>query len=127
MGRSEKPMNELKPEDVMRALAWYEVVGKNIGSVTLPYDELKAIAALLREKDAEIERLHATCTELTRKCASLHAARAEAITEFALRLKSCEFYEVADQYDGMQYVDFCVWVDQIAEKLKGETNGESDL
>jgi hypothetical protein len=50
-------MNELKPEDVRRALAWYEVVGKNIGSVTLPYDELKAIAALLREKDAEIKEL----------------------------------------------------------------------
>ena len=50
-------MNEMKPEDVMRALAWYEVVGKNIGSVTIPYDELQAIAALLREKDAETKGL----------------------------------------------------------------------
>jgi hypothetical protein len=50
-------MNELKPKDVMRALAWYEVVGKNIGSVTIPYDELQAIATLLREKDAEIKEL----------------------------------------------------------------------
>ena len=50
-------MNELKSEDAMRALAWYEVVGKNIGSVTLPYDELKAIADLIREKDACIEQL----------------------------------------------------------------------
>lgn len=50
-------MNELKPEDVRMALAWYEVVGKNIGIVTVPYDEIQAIANLLREKDAEIERL----------------------------------------------------------------------
>jgi restriction endonuclease S subunit len=49
-------MNELKPEDAMRALAWYEVVGKKIGSVTIPYDELKAIADLIREKDALIEK-----------------------------------------------------------------------
>ena len=49
-------MNEPKSEDVMKALAWYEVVGKNIGSVTIPYDELQAIAALLREKDALIAK-----------------------------------------------------------------------
>ena len=48
---------ELKPEVVTKALAWYEVVGKNVGSVTLPYDELKAITALLREKDARIKEL----------------------------------------------------------------------
>ena len=48
---------ELKPEDVMRVLAWYEVVCKNIGSITVPSDELIAIASLLREKDAEIKGL----------------------------------------------------------------------
>lgn len=47
-------MNELKPEDVRKALAWYEVVGKNIGSVTIPYNELQAIAAQFREKDTAI-------------------------------------------------------------------------
>lgn len=50
-------MNEPKSEDVMRAMAWYEVVGKNIGSVTVPYNEIQAIANLLREKDALIKHL----------------------------------------------------------------------
>ena len=50
-------MNKMKPEDVMRALTWYEVVGKCVDNVTVPYHELKAIVDLLREKDAEIERL----------------------------------------------------------------------
>lgn len=104
-------MDELKPEDVMRTLAWYEVVGKNIGSVTVPYDELQAIANLLRENNAEIEKLTVNMNaygltaknlaeeneRLTNICQSyalqygtardkeyfLNKARAEAITEFA--------------------------------------------
>lgn len=110
-------MNELKPEDVKQALAWYEVVGKNIGSVTIPYNELQAIAAQLREKDAEIERLKqehkdyiedttALLSEKNAKCEKLmrenavyangvekvaenyhRQGRAEAITEFAEKLK----------------------------------------
>ena len=65
-------MNELKPEDVMRALAWYEVVCKNIGSVTVPSNELQAIAALLREKDALIEDYR---QELGRTRVALNDAR----------------------------------------------------
>ena len=81
---------EMKPEDVTRALAWYEVVGKNVGSVTLPYAELKAIADLLREQNTEIEDLRydneyqkQTIYNLTRM---LENARTKAIAEFAKRL-----------------------------------------
>lgn len=35
--------------DVMSALAWYEVVGRNVGSVTIPYDELQAIVTLIEK------------------------------------------------------------------------------
>jgi hypothetical protein len=125
-------MNELKPEDVMRALeAWiYDFKGTATqfcalcDAITL----LKKYQAENAEKDAEIERLYKGIEELAdesdaRDIDDTYARpkiRDEAITEFALRLKSCEFYEVADQYDGMQYVDFCDWVDQIAKEMKGD-------
>lgn len=90
-------MNKLKPEDVRKALAWYEVVGKNIGSVTIPYNELQAIAAQFREKDSEIEMLTAqiehcdACDRIglthTEHMYCIKQAKSEAITEFAERLK----------------------------------------
>ena len=107
----------------MRALAWYEVVGKNIGSVTIPYDELRAIAALLREKDAEIERLNKEVDRLSQVVLyhdafandAMADARAEAITEFAERAKR-----------RLPIISPSVF-DQIAKEMKGEENGESDL
>lgn len=103
-------MNELKPEDVMRALAWYEVVGKNTGSVTIPYNELQAIAAQFREKDAEIESLHHNL-EVAIEMANL--IRADVISEITERLKErmLEVYP-ADIYDSD--------IDQIANELKEE-------
>lgn len=73
---------------------------------------------------AEIERLNndlAISRKETKRYMTSHKqTRADAITEFAERLKSCEFFEIADQYSGMQYVDFCDWVDKIKKELKGE-------
>ena len=105
-------MNELKPEDVTKALAWYEVVGKNIGSVTIPYNELQAIAAQFREKDAEIERLKKLHEGFATKFKA--EFKADAITEFVEKLKERmrEVYP-ADIYDSD--------IDQIACELKGES------
>lgn len=120
-------MSEMKPEDVIMAL---DVCVEGVCDAC-PYNEnpfcrddmMIDTLALLREKDAEIERLKAENAiyenGVEKVAENYHRqGRAEAITEFALRLKSCEFYEVADQYDGMQYIDFCDWVDKIAKELK---------
>ena len=125
-------LNELKPEDVIEKVERMAEVVSNQSEDNLFWD----ILALLREKDAEIERLREELQDVRRDrkdCADEfffllancenHEARArdKAIDEFSERLKSFEFYEIADQYDGMQYVDFCDWVEKIAKELKGET------
>ena len=170
-------MNEMKPEDVMRALECCEQHGKCkecplkdkgihgcmfylmhrviillrekdaarkelweermriYNDLQEWKEECKKYQDACREKDAEIEKLKkgqenvsAVCKSAMEHYDSLYeqakdilkaAARDEAITEFSLRLKSCEFYEVADECDGMQYIDFCDWVDQIAKEMKG--------
>lgn len=118
-------MNELKPEDVMRALAWYEVVCENIGSVTVPPNELKAIAALLREKDAEIERLQGAVEqyeeerkyhfEMSRK------RIAEAIDEFADALEKHFCHDPA--FLGVEQRLIMDVVKQKTKELKGEIYG----
>lgn len=145
-------MNELKPEDVMRALECFHnrILNTDLAAKITEQEMMAVICAiaLLREKDARIAELEAENQEVHSNWQKLKKsfdeaseefldyqadvqmeiayARAEAITEFAERLKSCEFFEIADQYDGMQYVDFCDWVYQIAEELKGANNGESN-
>lgn len=139
-------MNELKPEDVMKALAWYEVVGKNIGSVTIPYNELQAITAQFREKDAtlemcaetierqdkelakkdmEIDRLNKEVDRLSQVVLyhdafandAIADARAEAITEFAERLKA---QECLPEYPWDEPFVLARNIDQIANELKEE-------
>jgi hypothetical protein len=102
-------MNEMKPEDVMRAL---ECCASGTGGDACndcPFNERnvcdndmnaieKAALAILREKDAEIERLNVVIETMEDNCMTcdykivdrVSTARAEAITEFAERLK--KFY-----------------------------------
>ena len=142
-------MNELKPEDVMKALELYvqrylmpnvDIDGtvqvgdaerwflKLLKEQLVPY-----VTALLREKDAEIERLQGALkaeerhNELTMECAkkALANARAEAITEFAERLKACfDTYPDNEEAHAL-YVRSIV--DQIADEMKGATDGKTDL
>ena len=192
-------MNEMKPEDVMRACdraqpsdersalreyrrRIYEAVNyrgtndhEDVTTILLEYKK-----AILREKDAEIERLrevivkgdyssytarlaaetwHRNNSEFIRrleseidrlkaKCEALEeesdinryncrqyeeaadTARAEAITEFAERLKA----EAVEVDVSMGYGNECwqkavtEWeIDQIAKEMKGETDGKTDL
>ena len=48
--------------------------------------------------------------------------RANAIKQMQKKLTSDEFYIVADEYNGMQYVDFCAWVDDIVKEILEENN-----
>ena len=59
-------MNKMKPEDVMKALEWYDVVCENIGSITLSIAEMKAIRTIIREKDALIAELTQTIAKKTK-------------------------------------------------------------
>lgn len=129
-------MNELKPEDVMKALECCSNPDVDACSRCPIYPfslnwtqeecmetAIRYALALLREKDAEIERLHASCTELTRKCANLHAARAEAITEFAERLKASLNDVARWQMHGVEGERFIIGkslIDRIAKEMKGE-------
>ena len=125
-------MNELKPEDVMKAL---ECCSKSNGvdacmsgcplweTDTCPCVEdeaalMKSALALLREKDAEIERLShqcsecAGCTQWKCDCSNI---RDEAITEFAERLKSEVNGGQFASYKGLEIRNV---IDQIAKEMK---------
>ena len=110
-------MNELKPEDVMGVIECrkcdYATVCKS----------RSMIGDLLREKDAEIERL-------TEENKSLHdnteviiemvtIARSEAITEFAERIKAT----FPAKNDARCTLDDCYTldkIDEIAKEMEGE-------
>lgn len=131
-------MNELKPEDVMKALECCNTKGncnqcpyEIVGEYTPCYSALTQDAlALLREKDAEIERLKAyiqrckSGEEYWVKCLleRPQEARADAITEFAERLiaKKCHYTETEHtfDFDGVTVED----IYQIAKEMKGETD-----
>ena len=145
-------MNEMKPEDVMRALengryidadelwnnrpeninkegsfidGWFYCLDRFSRHLKEMIDKpsvAKAALALLREKDAEIERLKKHNKELDSLCNLLHQKldegyaefandeRAEAITEFAERivkaihpeypLSVCQVYQIAKEMKG---------------------------
>ena len=151
-------MNELKPEDVMKALECWasgnpcqeecSILEHERGASCVRLTAGSALALLrekdatlemcaetierqdkeLAQKDAEIERLTAynanlICanTDITNRHKDYvedaeRIARAEAITEFAERLK--ENFELS-------YIIFLI--DKTAKEMKGETDGESDL
>jgi hypothetical protein len=134
IGIGEKPMNELKPEDVMRALeCCHQPVyscedcpyfGTTKGNVACSERLAKDALALLREKDAEIERLkhqisiyHKMIDISESKFEMLDfltkKARAEAITEFAERVKK---WFCADAFYNNNYVLSVVW--KIASEMK---------
>lgn len=46
--------------------------------------------------------------------------KADTVRKMQHRLTSNEFYIVADDYDGMQYIDFCAWVEEVAKELLEE-------
>ena len=84
--------------------------------------------ALVKELIEENERLNerldreAKCQyDLATKIVDLRDdakyIKADTVRKMQHRLTSNEFYIVADDYDGMQYVDFCAWVDQITQEM----------
>ena len=125
-------MNEMKPEDVMKAWEQLESYAKKYGCFSASYTDIHAILTLLREKDAEIERLkshsgkciYLSDDETTEYCVegicpkykTEGEIRAEAIKEFAEELKKhlCE-------YDLPHYHSFCAveeeTIDQIAKEM----------
>lgn len=136
-------MNELKPEDVMRALECHSLADISTCD-DCPYcdiseqgycgcDMAKDALALLRENDAEIEKLKNSISfqvvmpdekleEIKAECLArveldINAIRAKAITEFAERLKA---HECLPEYPWDEPFVLAGCIDQIAKELKGE-------
>ncbi len=136
-------MNEKKPEDVMRALechikrrCWDCPIGKeDIQQLSKPCSQLIAelALALLREKDAEIERLNVELQAM--RCAAnsykMHyeSARAEVITVFAdLAIKRICEKVVAPTPSESYIVEKCNQIIYETEKeMRGKTDGKTDL
>ena len=125
--------NELKPEDVMRALECHAtdykppMEGVFHCKTDCPYHQFdfctrvltQDALALLREKDAEIERLNALNKVLKDNNSQCHRLGYEdAITEFAERLKAkkCHYTETEHtfDFDGVTVED----IEQTAKELK---------
>ena len=133
-------MSELKPEDVMKALECCTFNPKCDecplgGEDCINLDQLAL--ALLREKDAEIERLKNSITfqvvmpdekmeEIKAECLKrveldVKESRADAITEFEKELTS-------ELIKGCIYPAFVKGaIERTAKKMKGETDVETDL
>lgn len=90
-------------------------------------------SALIKELIEENEKLNerldreAKCQyDLATKIVNLRDdvkyIKAETVRKMQKRLTSDEFYIVADDYDGMQYVDFCAWVEEVAKEVLEENN-----
>jgi hypothetical protein len=112
-----KPMNELKPEDVMKALE--EWIYDFKGTVT-QFCTLCDAIALLREKDAEIERLREDAELCRHTIANLSnmvdTARDAGITECAERVKT--FYRNLRGKTIGGSVEY--HIEQIANELRGK-------
>lgn len=130
-------MNELKPEDVMRAQTKIANIiarqernyrNPNIAFMTTATKSAQAIYdALLREKDAEIERLKKENNQFADIGKMYSEIRAEAIDDFAEMLKSkkCHYTETEHtfDFDGVTVED----IEQTAKEMKGATDGKIDL
>ena len=126
----------MKAEDVMKMLSWIDVASNNMGCATLSRDEVQGILALLREKDAEIERLQGALkaeerhNELTMEYAkkALANARADAITEFAKLWKKWWYGQIQVCVNAYQESIIYDAIDQIAKEIKKENeNGSIDI
>jgi hypothetical protein len=86
--------------------------------------------ALIKKFTEENERLNTSCTELKQECKKWQGrlkieceyTKADTVRKMQERLTSDEFYIMADDYDGMQYVDFCAWVEDVAKEVLEENN-----
>ena len=142
--------NELKPEDVMKALELCNTPRSGVCKIC-PYHEFGASChtkrnadalALLREKDAEIERLKSHINRLKKydeeRDIRLHArltekARADAITEVLNRITSNKYvvskiHYVEDEAPTITYQLTNWQLAKIAKEMKGESdNGRSQM
>jgi hypothetical protein len=153
-------MNELKPEDVMRALEWCSELRLCVdcpmraegyfshSGNACRHALMKAALALLREKDAEIERLNKEVDRLSQVVLyhdgqtedlvkayqadvkmEIADARAEAITEFSERMEKSLTAQV--NVSSNEMLAAFMWcldlVKNVEKQLKGETDGKSDL
>jgi hypothetical protein len=126
-GKGAKPMNEVKQEDVMRALELCKSFRDLHACDVCPYfraelgdDEsctnrmAQDALALLREKDAEIDRLTTELQAMRSAANSLkmhyESARSEAITEFEERL--------IKYYDALKSGLVAYHIKEVAKELK---------
>jgi cell division septum initiation protein DivIVA len=125
-------MMKFTKEQIMRATETLE--GAKVMVANRDFDEFQnaiitAINALtiVKELTEENERLKRDVEILedvldTSSKVLVQSTKADTVRKMQHRLTSNEFYIVADNYDGMQYVDFCAWVEDVAKEVLEENN-----
>lgn len=89
---------------------------------------LKLALSVIKELTEENERLNERldreaccqydlCGQIVNLRDDVKYIKAETVQKIQKRLTSDEFYIIADDNDGVQYVDFCVWVEDIAKEI----------
>ena len=96
-------------------LDWLKTVGDKIGSITVGKDFIPKVLDLINRREAEIERLQLINDSFTDIGKLYSEIKAEAITEFAERLKAIE--KVGNTGDGFVYA----WeISKVVKEMKGE-------
>ena len=86
----------------------------------LKYDILSTSILLDKQREEDYKAHQETMKKLQQIYDGIVQLRANIVKEMQNRLTSDEFYLRTDEHGGIQYVDFCAWVDQIAREILEE-------
>ena len=86
--------------EIIKALEWCHTAANHIGSATLSKEQISAVFDLINRQNAEIERLKKDSDRLKKvqmqlddMCIMYNIIKAEAIKEFAERVKMAFYYK----------------------------------
>lgn len=91
-----------------------------INALTIVKELTEENEKLNERLDREARCQYALCGQIVNLRDDVKYIKEETVRKMQHRLTSDEFYIVADDYDGMQYVDFCAWVEEVAKELLEE-------
>lgn len=88
-----------------------------INALTIVKELTEENEKLNERLDREARCQYGLCGQIVNLRDDVKYIKEETVRKMQQRLTSNEFYIVADDHDGMQYVDFCAWVEDVAKDM----------